>query len=348
MKKLKVLFVDRSTQLETIYDLERQARGGMVTSLFKVSDYLARRGHDVTVLSDVKCDGYTDDGVYWAHEAWGDYDCLILNRGIGDGYPQINAKARILWTHDLPHSGFIPNPQNIRAFDRVVFMSRYAEDVWRTFYRDIRKFVIIPNGVDKEIFKPREKDPNLFVFASAPNRGLARLPFLLDCVRARTHDGVRFLAYSNLAKLHPNELGEGDDPYDYNPVEESSVELADPLPQVQFARKLSHAAGLLMPTAYPEICSNVILQALSCGTPVFTTSDVGSAGEWVRHGRNGLLTVFKPMDYMVYSVELIRRLSAYIESPELQKKLQRGAAKTKILSWDEVGKRWDRLIRRCA
>jgi glycosyltransferase involved in cell wall biosynthesis len=343
---MRILFVDRSTKLETIHDLTTKARGGMVTSLFKVSDYLAWAGHDVTVLSDIECDGVTAFGTKWLHEIWGRYDVLVANRGIGDGYPQIDAKARILWTHDLPHSGFIPDPKNIRAFDCTVFMSRYAEAVWRTFYRDIGKSVYIPNGVTRQLFKPGEKDPNLFVYASAPNRGLSKLPFLLDCVRARTSDDVRFEAYSNFAKLHPGELGEGDDPYDYQPIEESSVVRKDPLPQREFAQVLSRASGLLMPSAYAEICSNLILQALSAGTPVFTTGGTGSAPEWVRHRKNGMLTEFQPMDYMVYTVEMVRNLSEYVLRPRLQRKLQRGAARTKIHSWKEIGSQWESLMTR--
>lgn len=340
---MRILFIDLSTKLETIKDLERKARGGMVTSLFRVSDYLAARGHDVTVLSDIEGTGVTHAGVKWDHEAWGHYDCLITNRGTGSGYPQISASSRILWTHDLPHSGFIPEPRTIKAFDCTVFMSEYAERIWRTFYKDIGRSACIPNGVTEGLFKPRKKEPVL-IYASAPNRGLGRLPFIHEAVQARIGREVRLVAYSSLAKLHP---GEGEDNFNYQPLIDSAVELKDPIPQREFAYALGRAIGLVMPSDYPEICSNVVLQALASGTPVFTTGRMGATPEWVWHGVNGMLTEFQPHDYMVYTVETVRNLVTYLENEKLQRKMQRRAANTKVYSWKQIGRFWEKLIKSC-
>ena len=295
---MRLLFIDTSTKLETIYDLTKKGRGGMVTSLFMVTNYLAHQGYDVTVLSDVECTGVTPFGVKWDHEAWGTYDVLVTNRGTADGYPQLDVRHRVLWTHDLPHSGFIPEPKTIAGYDCTVFMSKYAERIWRAFYRDIGKSVQIPNGVNKDLFKPREKE-NLVVYGSAPNRGLDRLPLIADSVNARLgqsgHGRVRFVAYSDLASLHPNEVGDGDT-FDYKSIEKSSVELRKPVAQREWARMLGRAQAMIMPTGYPEICSNNVLQALASGTPVFSTGSLGATPEWVRDGKNGKLTKFLPND----------------------------------------------------
>ncbi len=152
---MRLLFVDNSTCLRDVLDLERHARGGMVTSLFRVTDYLSRAGHDVYVWSDIENVGVTKAGTYWVQFPHGEFDVLVANRGTGSGYPHIKARSRVLWTHDLPHSGFIPEPRNAAAFF-VVFMSHYAEMVWRMFYKDLGPSVTIPNGVDP-IFAPAEK-----------------------------------------------------------------------------------------------------------------------------------------------------------------------------------------------
>lgn len=329
---MRILFIDGSTKLETVHDLASRARGGMVTSLFRVSGYLARRGHDVSVLSDIQFPGITPDGVIWRRGYFRDepYDCLVMNRGMSDGYPEIQAKARFLWTHDLPHAGFIPDPQAARALACTVFMSAYAEDVWRTFYRTIGESVTIPNGVDKRLFYPREKDPSYLIYASAPNRGLQRLPFIFDAIQAAINRPLKCRAFSSLAKLHP---GEGEDRFDYAAIRSSNVELCDPLPQERFAEEIGRAALMILPTDYPEICSNVILQSLASGTPVVTTGGLGSAGEWV----SGTLTKFKPYDYMVYAMEIVRLAVDALSKPLT-------TAKSNILTWDEVGARWERML----
>jgi len=341
---MRVIFVDRSTKLETVTDLERRGRGGMVSSLFKVSDYLAGN-HDVTVLSDIASPGATRSGVKWSHEAYGEYDCLITNRGVGDGYSDIQAKSRILWTHDLPHSGFIPEPKTIRAFDCTVFMSRYAEKVWRAFFHDIGRSAFIPNGVDKTIFYPRQKDLGYLLYASAPNRGLKRLPFIFDCLRAKA--ALRCRAYSNMKSLHPGEVRD-EDGFEliYKELEDSAVSLCPPVPQAELAEELGKAGLLLMPTNYPEICSNIILQALASGTPVITTGGLGATPEWVKHKRNGMLTDWKTEDYMVYQVDFIRKVLEVLENEGRHRQMIWQARHSKVLSWQEVGKRWERLISR--
>jgi glycosyltransferase involved in cell wall biosynthesis len=341
---LRILFIDNSTRLGCVSDLSARARGGMVSSLFAVTDYLSTRGHDVTVLSDIKSAGATRAGTKWLHETWGHYDALVCNRGVDDGYGHIRASARVLWTHDLPHSGWIPDPKRIRAFACTVFMSRYAERVWRAFYKDIGRSALIPNGVP-EIFHPREKDLDTLIYASAPNRGLDKLPLILDAIRTRVGRPVRMVAYSNLAALHPNEVGKGDT-FDYKSIRESAVELHDPVPQDELAGRLGQAGLMILPSGYPEICSNIVLQSLRSGTPIVTTGGLGATPEWVRHRRNGMLTKFQPHDYMVHTVEIVRHAVEVLENRRLHERLIRGAAKTDIHTWQEIGNKWERLLNR--
>ena len=351
MKKLDILFFDLSTSLKTVTDLESQGRGGMVTSLFKVSDYLASRGHRVKVISDIENPGTTCHGTEWIWR--GDlknvrFDALILNRGIWDGRPELNAKRRILWTHDLPHNGFIPEPMNARALAATVFMSAYAERVWRAFYPAIGTSVRIPNGVDTSIFKPGKKDMGLLIYASAPNRGLKRLPLIYEAVKARTGMDIRMVAYSNMMALHPNEVNGQWDNYglDYKNCLESGIDLRDPMPQWQLAEVMSRAALMVLPTDYPEICSNIVIQALACGTPIVTTGNLGATGEWVKHGKNGWLTQFMPHDYMVYQLEITRAIVAILSDNRRHIKLINNAAATTVKDWGEIGGKWERMLNR--
>lgn len=344
---MKICFVDRSTHLDGVLDVNKP-RGGMITSLFKVSDYLSRLGHKVVVLSDIKHPGVTKSGVLWLNQYnLEEYDVLILNRGIGDGHSEIRAKKRILWTHDLPHNGFIPEPKNIRAF-HTVFMSKYAEKVWRTFYKDIKKSTIIPNGVDKTIFKDYGYVRDQLIFASAPNRGLKRLPLIYEAINTR--HPIPMKAFSNLKVLHPNEAHHQEkeqikDSFelDYKSCAEVGIEMHDPISQKRLAQQLAKSKLMILPTDYPEICSNIILQSLACGVPVITTGKLGSAGEWVTK-KNGRLTTYLPHDYMVYQVQMVRNAVEVLDDEKLHEKLVKGALKTKILDWEQVGYKWNKLL----
>lgn len=359
---MKICFLDCSTKLKTVDDLESRPRGGMVSSLFAVTDYLARNNHSVVVLSDIETPGVTSSGVWWCRHAGLDngdgppssfvFDVLVMNRGVDHGHSEIPARHRILWTHDLPHSGFSPNPKTLRALSATVFMSRYAERIWRTFYKDIGKSFLIPNGIDRSIFFHDEsvKDLRYLIYASAPNRGLKRLPFIFDSIRSRVGGDVQMRAYSNLGVLHPNEVGRGamDDGFSdtYNAVAESAVDRRDPVPQPVLAHELRRAGLMILPSDYPEICSNIVLQALACGVPIITTGKLGSAHEWVCHGVNGFLTEFQPVDYMVYQLEMIRHAVTLLENQSLHARMIRDAARTPIYSWEEIGSKWERMLRR--
>jgi len=347
---MRIVFVDRSTKLAHVRELEKRARGGMVTSLFKVTDFLSSHGHDVTVLSDIESTGATRAGTKWLHEVWGSFDVLVCNRGVGNGYPEIDARSRVLWTHDLPHGGFIPEPSTMAAFARTVFMSRYAERVWRKYYLTIGKSVYIPNGVDKKIFYPRQKDKGYLIYASAPNRGLAKLDLIFDSIQARVKRDLRFNAFSNLQVLHPNEKTE-----DHNkvlsdgyglPYDKKSIKIMDPLPQQQFADQIGKASLMIMPTPFPEICCNVILQAMVSGTPVITTGKIGSAGEWIKHKKNGMLTEFISNDYMVHIIEIVRDAVTVLNDGKLHQRMIDNAIRTKILNWDQVGVKWEKMLKR--
>ena len=356
---MRILFIDRSTKLQSIRDLDTRARGGMVSSLIILSEALSRMGHTVSVFSDIEIGGFSDAGVWWYGEdgitdphGYREWDFLVCNRGIGDGYPLVSTRHRILWTHDLPHRGFIDEPKNMRAFSATVFMSDYAEKIWRYFYRTIGNGFVIPNGVDRDLFRPGEKNLDYIIYASAPNRGLKRLPLILDSLKIAVRDGIYLKAFSNMASMHPNEVastdnGNGDGfEIDYKTVQESNVELHDPMPQKQFAIELGQAGLMILPTDYPEICSNSILQSLASGTPIITTGNLGSAGEWIQHGKNGMLTRWQPVDFVVYQIEIVRNAVKVLSDEKLHKKMIQKAQNTKILTWDEVAKKWDRMLRR--
>lgn len=344
---MKILFIDRSTRLTSVDDLETKPRGGMVQSLFRVSDYLASKGHEVVILSDIKTPGLSRASVSWRNklstfkEEFERWDVLICNRGIGDGYPNIRAKRRILWAHDLPHSGFAPNPQMLKAF-HAVFMSRYAEKVWRTFYPTIGKSHQIPNGVD-DWFYSRDKDYKKVVYFSHPNRGLKRLDFISDCLKTRV-PGVEVEAYSD-SGMYPTDKEVLGDYVDMDiPTTEGHVTLKKPLISRELAEVVGQAGLCILPTGYPEICSNSVLQSIKSGTPLITTGNLGATQEWVKHRKNGMLTEFLPNDYMVHSVEIVRHAVEVLTNRVFHMKLIKGCEKTKILNWEEVGEKWHKLL----
>lgn len=131
---------------------------------------------------------------------------------------------------------------------------------------------------------------------------------------------------------------------DYDDSQVEGLSFKDPIPSESLAEQVGQAGLCIMPTGYPEICSNSILQSLASGTPIVTTGGLGSACEWVRHKYNGWLTKYTPSDYMAYSAEIINGAETILNNEKRHRKLIKNAAKTNILDWNEVGNKWFKLL----
>lgn len=352
---MDVLFVDFTTGLETLDDLERKGRGGMVSSLRILPDVLSKLNIHCEVLSDISKGCISKARVVWRNKSDWEYierrkwDFIIFNRGTGNGLPEFKAKHRILWTHDLPHGGWIPNKHTIKAFSATVFMSRYGERVWRYYYPTIGKSFLIPNGVDKDLFYPREKDMNYLIYASAPNRGAKRIGLFFEALKNKVNSNLHMKAFTDMKVLHPSDIDEGDeDLYEvcYKSISESGIETPGVVPQKILAEELGRAILMLLPTGYPEICSNIVLQSLQSGTPVVTTGGMGSACEWVKHGWNGMLTKFHLEDYMSFHMNFYNYAKDVLSNFKLHNYLIKNGPKTRgLYSWEEIGRKWAKMLK---
>jgi glycosyltransferase involved in cell wall biosynthesis len=350
---MKILFVDMTTSLESFQDLKIRARGGMVSSLYLLPNVLSKLNNEVHVLSDVHVGGTTDDGVVWYTRndegllAKQKYDFLVLNRQTyTNGFPEITAKHRILWVHDMVHGGWISDPDYAKNLTATVFMSEYSTRTWKYYYKGIERYFTIPNGVDKTLFKPGKKDHDKIVFFSAPNRGLEFLPLILNPVREATGRDLKLTAFSNMTVLHPQETRERDKfAQMYEKVKSEGIDLRDPVPQAELAEFVAESGLMLKPNNYAEICSNSTLQSLACGTPIITTA-IGADKEWVQNGINGMISKYTyASDGPVFLLEMIRIVIDVLEKKENHQKMIKAAPKTKnVLTWEEVGDQWNKMF----
>jgi UDP-glucose:(heptosyl)LPS alpha-1,3-glucosyltransferase len=176
------------------------------------------------------------------------------------------------------------------ALLRVIANSQQVQDEITRHYRvDPAKIRVIVNGLDRERFHPLEAEAKaglrrrlgapadrkivLFVGSGFERKGLA---YLFQAFGSLTDKNAhlwvvgkgRETPYRRLAE----HLGLAD-----------RVKFWGPLPET--AHFYQAAAVLALPTLY-DPCSNVVLEALACGTPVVTTAANGAAA-FITHGESG-------------------------------------------------------------
>ena len=228
------------------------------------------------------------------------------------------ALERRLFTH--------PGLQQIIANSRQV-----REEIIRHYQVEPERLTVIYNGLDRQRFRPLEEPVRtalrarlgaaagkpiiLFAGSGFGRKGLA---FLIEALgRLKNGDSVLWVA----GKGNPT-------PYQ---LQAQRLGVAERLkfwgPQEDLAPFCQAATVLALPTIY-DPCSNVVLEALGCGTPVITTAANG-AGEFLTPGENGAILPQPDL-----RTDLVRALEEYLQRGEAPEVRRAAAAAVSHLSWE--------------
>jgi glycosyltransferase involved in cell wall biosynthesis len=345
---MKILFID-GTKGFAPDRLNSRPTGGILTSLTLIPRHLADRGNDVYVVSHFDQETSVR-GVHYIQNLNGLVpDVVVFNRNsidrpTAEHFKRLNPNCRIVWwLHDIVDHRYLQD-DGYRLANTIVALSDYCRRSYADFYDlPMSKFVIIPNGVDKNVFFPPEigsrRNKNLYLCASAPIKGTYPIPFTFHQLR-RFDTEMELRMYSS-QKLHDLE----DTSFisrDLASLREAGVNVVEPIPQSRLADVFREAWALLMPNHYPEICSNVLLQAQACGLPV-VASNIGSVSEFIKAGETGLLTHTFPHDMFLWwkdFAELAVKLRAN-EAFHTHLSMNSPCA---VRSWDEIGALWTELL----
>ncbi len=215
---------------------------------------------------------------------------------------------------------------------RVIANSQMVqEEIIRHYQVDPERLTVIYNGLDRRSFRPLEKPERAVLRARLG--ASADLPIVLFAGSGFGRKGLTFLVEA-LGKLNNQDsvlwvAGKGN-PAAYQ-RQARRLGVAERLkfwgPQADLAPFYQAATVLALPTIY-DPCSNVVLEALACGTPVITTNANGAA-EFLAPGENGEILT-RPNDL----TGLIRALEDYLgrgDAPEVRRAAAAGVAH---LSWE--------------
>lgn len=331
---------------------ERTTRptGGILNSLTLIPEYLAKKGHNVYVRSTYNKDEEIN-GVHYitATQPIPKWNVLVCNRNVLPKdlilySKQLGAKV-VWWLHDIVQLTYLTDDA-FMMLDHVVALSEYCKETYADFYGlDRTKISVIPNGVDTALFTPGDyskRDPNLFVTASALVKGTMPLHSTLMNLK-RVNPDIDFRVYSS-QKLH-GMANSGTQEEFLRKMEADNAHVYHPVSQTVLSHILKKAWCLLMPNSYPEICSNLLLQARASGCPVLT-SDIGANPEFIENRKTGLMTTkYKPHDYYSWIVEYTNLALEIYGNKELHKTISENAPQG-IQDWDKVGEAWENVLNR--
>jgi len=349
---MRLLFADSRGGFATTKKDER-ACGGILTSLTTIPRHLASKGHDVTVKSsydkDVTLDGvrYVPVGDKSTLPKW---DVIVINRnGINNPLVQyshsIGAKV-VWWLHDIVDFRYLQDSA-YQHVDKVMALSEYCKESFSQFY-DIpeEKFWVVPNGVDKAVFYPGEyngRKKHKLIMASALIKGFT--PVFDTWKNAKRQFPEASLTIYGSQRLHGLDNSPVQEAF-LKEMQEEGAAVQLPIPQKILADKLRESWILLMPNSYPEICSNLLLQARACGLPV-VTSRIGSASEFIVQDQTGVLTPYAPHDLSLWIKKYVESVVRLMKDEDRHRQISEEAPKG-IRTWGEIGDEWNSCLQTLA
>lgn len=205
------------------------------------------------------------------------------------------------------------------------------EEIIRHYQVKPERLTVIYNGLDRQSFRPLAEPERLALRSrlGAPTNAA----IILFAGSGFGRKGLAFLVDS-FGKLNNQEyvlwVAGRDNPAPYQ-RQARRMGVADRLkfwgPQNDLSPFYQAATLLALPTIY-DPCSNVVLEALACGTPVITTQANGAA-EFLTPGENGEILT-RPDDL----TGLTRALEDYLGRGDTPKVRQAATAAVAHLSWE--------------
>jgi predicted O-linked N-acetylglucosamine transferase (SPINDLY family) len=262
--------------------------GGSEEAVLWLSRLLHQRGWNVTVYANCGLQEKDHDGVawkpYWMWNFRDKQDVTVLWRHPEQMMYEINSDAVIVDLHDvIPEDDFTRD--RLRRIDRILVKSRFH----RSLYPRIpdEKFVIIPNGIDTQMFaSPCERDPLLLINTSLAERSLEAF---LDCfeeIKQQVPNAKAKWAYGWRAwdEVHASEAQKLEwKSRMQKRMRELGVEELGRISHDEIAQLYRKANVFAYPTEYAEIDCISLSKAMAAGA-VPVTTDFAAMGEKSQHG----------------------------------------------------------------
>lgn len=264
---MKILFIFPRDQAYDSRTVREFPSGGTEKAVIFLGEAFRKLGHDVEWVTTLEQPIPHD----WA-------DVVITQEAeLLPAFP--NAK-KVWWCH---HFSDQPAIQRNAAFGRcfagiTVTLSDSQRDDFQTHLR--LGSVVIGHGVWLDEVVQREKDPYRLIYASAPFRGLERIPELFEEIRQREPRATIAICSSMAMYWTPEQDAKYQGLFD-TLRQMDGVELLGSLNQAELYREYAKASYFYYPNTWPETYCLAMDEAAAHGCFV-ATSGLAALGERTR------------------------------------------------------------------
>lgn len=347
--------------------------GGSETAAVMLSEALARRGHEVTIV------GRVHEGTYFParsnrsgrvlYEAYNPnssrvYQCdAFVSSREPEVLDKIDVRCRVsaLWLHDATMSSDLTSCS--RSYDTIFCLSNWAKRSYMHQFPDLpaEKLVVTRNGIDPSRFlRPGETLDNLqlvskegresrMIYSSSPDRGLKRLLDLWPRIRSAVPDANLGVFYGlDNARLAAQQSGHTTDSDAYlqaaylvcraESMEADGVHYFGRVGQTELAQAFLESSLWVYPTHFEETSCITAMEAQAAAAYPLTSA-VGALPETCRVGD----LIHPPFD-STYDDAFVEAVAyACGEGRRSSREMAEDARALALqgLTWDGVAAQWE-------
>lgn len=254
---------------------------------------------------------------------------------------KITDAPTFVWSHDLMTQGAENTANYVRALCLTGFHSRYlhgSQGVPMDKIHVTRNGIVPERFMGENAFKVEDKDPNMFVFSSSPDRGLDRAMLVLDKVREKhpeiklhVHYGIEHLPKWGHQALHDKlktMIDERKDWVIYHGATEQTALYAN----------FRKAAYCVQPSDFIETSKISAREMLYCGVYQITRAIGGCVDTMREPAEAGMASLvysecITPEEYQVYIDATLKAIDekAYLRIKDVN---------PNEWSWQSVARQW--------
>ncbi len=273
--------------------LEEPGVGGSQYAAINLMRALVRRGHRTTIVSPGVQDA-VDHGVDYKNRQTTSLHCsaadILIHFRRVQSYSLIKQipTRHILWTTDVPHSGF--PPVDFSKLYKVICISAFQKRMMLAFYKDLAEssIVVLEHGIMAEEYFTGKVVENLnnklneLIYCSVPGRGLQYLPRLYHRIAER----VPTISLNITSDYSLWGRSEGTEPF--RPLFKNlpNVNYYGKVPRKTLVSLQKRAKVMAYPCEYAEGFCISALECIAAGT-VPVSSEHGALSETI--GDDGIL-----------------------------------------------------------
>jgi glycosyltransferase involved in cell wall biosynthesis len=327
--------------------------GGSEEAVIWLSRLLTQMGWNVDVYNNCGYATKKYDGVtyhpFWEFNHRDKTDILWIWRSPKLCDYELNASKIIVDVHDVIPPGEF-TPERLKKIDHVFVKSKFHKSLFPNVPDE--KFVVIPNGIDSQLFAGEfKKDPNLVINTSSPDRSIEAFCEIAERVKKVIPEAKFKWAYgwNVFTPAHANDSiamkwKEGME----KKMVEVGVEELGRLGHDEVAKMYQDANIFLYPSEFAEIDCISLSKSMAAGAIPVTTDfsamgDKAGHGGYFYHSDKTKDTWGKTLEHSVHDDKMIAEMSdkviELIRHPETNNGMRQWAQKT--FDWNHIAKVWD-------